>query len=118
MEQNNPNQGTLLDPQVIIIGQVITERKRQDMQWGGPEHDDTHSLFDWDDYIEHQLNKILFIEHNQTEDVNLPEYEKRRNTIARDALIKVAALAVAAVESIDRKAAKTAQSNESQTKGE
>jgi hypothetical protein len=86
---------TKLDPQVIIIGQVITERKRQDMQWGGPEHDDTHSLFDWDDYIEHQLNKILFLEEGSVD----------REKVARDALIKVAALAVAAVESIDRRAA-------------
>jgi hypothetical protein len=74
-----------MDPQVKIIAQVITERKHQDMQWGGPAHDDQHPIEHWMGYLLHQLDRI----RHQHKD--------------RDALIKIAALAVAAVESLDRK---------------
>lgn len=31
--------------------QVVLERQQQDLQWGGPEHDDGHSDRDWADFI-------------------------------------------------------------------
>lgn len=29
---------------------VLAERRRQDREWGGHEHDVTHDTFDWNDY--------------------------------------------------------------------
>ena len=77
----------MTDPQVKVIAQVIQERKNQDRQWGGPDHDDSHNLGDWMSYFEYQFTSMG--EDN-----------------ARQRLIKIAALAVAAVESIDRKESK------------
>lgn len=70
---------------------VLIERGRQDAQWGGPAHDDTHSVDDWCSHIDHQLSFI----HYPLKDAT-PEEERER-------FIKIAALAVAAVESLDRK---------------
>lgn len=67
---------------------VLLERHRQDEQWGGPAHDDTHDEDEWAGYIEYQVRKI-----NRSEG---PE---------REAFVKIAALAVAAIQSIDRLAA-------------
>lgn len=64
---------------------VIIERRKQDSQWGGPSHDDQHPIEHWMGYLLHQLDRI----RHQHKD--------------RDALIKIAALAIAAVESLDRK---------------
>jgi hypothetical protein len=82
-----------LSPDVVVISQVITERKRQDMQWGGPEHDDTHETSDWIDYMAHQVERTT--PHTGT-------VEQAKSD--REMFIKIAALAVAAVESLDRKA--------------
>lgn len=67
---------------------VMAERQRQDAQWGGPKHDDTHTLRDWFFFINHQIAHYL-----------------HRRQGARMTLIKIAALCFAAVESIDRKEA-------------
>lgn len=64
-----------------VILDVVEERVRQDIQWGGPAHDDMHLEFEWMDLI-----------HGQT----------GRLGNARERLIKIAALAVAAVEAYDR----------------
>lgn len=58
---------------------VSDERDLQDEQWGGPPHDDTRTDENWADYIEKQL--ILF-----------------RKEQSQDRLVKIAALAVAAIE--------------------
>lgn len=63
---------------------IRAERARQDLQWGGPAHDDGHAVEDWCSYIGRQL---YFVE------VRPP---------VRDRLVKIAALAVAAIESLDR----------------
>ncbi len=70
------------------ILQILDERLMQDTQWGGPEHDDQHTYFDWRTFIYKQLTNGS---------MTMNEAEQRR------CLIKVAALAVAAVESMDRK---------------
>jgi len=69
-----------------IITDVLAERTRQDEQWGGPAHDDEHCPWEWREYIEYQLQK-----------------SRKQPTQFRECLIKIAALAIAAVESIDRK---------------
>lgn len=68
-----------------VYAEIRAERERQDAQWGGPPHDDKHSLFDWREYRIKFENRAVF------------DRERRR-----DALVKIAALAVAEIESLDR----------------
>jgi len=76
-----------IDQQTSVFLEVIQERKRQDRQWGGPAHDDTHDVLAWGSYICYQEAKLG------------GQITTRE---ARDRFIKIAALAVAAVESLDR----------------
>lgn len=64
---------------------VSAERARQDKQWGGAEHDDTHDVIDWARFMDYQLNQMVMFPDT-----------------ARERLIKVAALALAAAESLGR----------------
>lgn len=70
-----------------IFKDIEAERRNQDVQWGGPEHDDELALRDWTFHIMKQLGRLA----NAT---NLKGMRAR--------LVKIAALAVAAIESIDR----------------
>lgn len=79
-----------------ITLEVIAERARQDAKWGGPEHDDQHGLADFCGFI-NQRTADLARGFETTEH-------------ARKRMIQIAALAVAAVESIDRKNGFEAQS--------
>ncbi len=67
-----------------IIEEVKQERVRQDEKWGGPEHDDAHNSTDWLDMID---EKAIFHSHRHV----------------RESLIMIAALAIAGIESIDRR---------------
>lgn len=79
-----------------LYEQVELERLRQDKQWGGPEHDDQHELPHWDEYIERQMQKAR--------DVWAKEEDYTANYVGvRKRLVKIMALAAAAVESLDRK---------------
>lgn len=71
-----------------LIGEIALERVRQDEQWGGPDHDDQHTFHDWANYIYYQLRT--------TNGIAPPA------DVQRERFIKVAALAVAAIESLDR----------------
>ena len=68
-----------------ILDEIKAERMEQDKQWGGPSHDDHHTTTDWMRYITYQAQQS----------VNPNEFRER--------MVKVAALAVAAIESYDRK---------------
>lgn len=81
-----------------IFEEIKQERARQDEQWGGAEHDDGHDLHDWSTYILHQLGHRTRA-HSTPKEL-LAHVGKAE---ARERLIKIAALAVAAIESIDRK---------------
>lgn len=72
-----------------IFAEIIAERRRQDKQWGGADHDDNHLPSDFMDFIEKQTYKT---------------YTANGDGDFRGRFIKIAALAVAAVESIDRSA--------------
>lgn len=74
-----------------VITDVLVERASQDRQWGGPEHDDTHAHGDWVSYIQYQMHRMML---DPTISV----------ATIRERYIKIAALAVAAVESMDRRA--------------
>lgn len=72
--------------QASIIAEILAERARQDKQWGGSKHDDEHVAGEWLEFIANQAEKMAYIP-----------------TDARMRFIKIAALAIAAIESIDRR---------------
>jgi hypothetical protein len=79
-----------------IIVDVFAERDRQDAQWGGEEHDDGHTAHDWLRYIGHQAQRAHdeTLSDDRTQLVD-PEHYRQR-------LVKIAALAFAAIASLDR----------------
>lgn len=81
----------MTDLQAEILGEVATERDRQDAKWGGPDHDDQHTAGAWLSFIEGKT----FLAGRALRLYSPDQYRKR--------LIHIAALAVAAVESMDRK---------------
>jgi hypothetical protein len=87
-----------------FIAEMLDERGRQDTQHGGPAHDDGHSRGDWYDFVEYQLGhgfqEELLARCYDRSDPALPaewlaQFESR--------MVKIAALALAAVESDRRK---------------
>ncbi len=70
----------------FIQQQINGERYLQDLEWGGPEHDDEHEPDDWTEYLLDQVYRA----------------ESENNRGYRERLVKIAALAVAAMESFDR----------------
>lgn len=89
--------------QAGVFREVAAERDRQDSKWGGPDHDDEHEPEDW----------LIFIEQRAAragEMIGCPEEEQpeiRSDAEYRRQLVQIAALAIAAVESLDRKKAAT-----------
>ena len=72
----------------IVSEAIQAERDRQDRLWGGPKHDDTHSPQDWCLFIIQQTAKAS-------------DYRATPGEF-RGRMVKVAALAVAAIESSER----------------
>lgn len=72
-----------------VVLEVIAERVRQDAKWGGPAQDDQHDLEEFCNII------------NQRTLAMARGFETKGH--ARKRMIQIAALAVAAVESMDRK---------------
>ena len=72
-----------------IYGEIEKEREHQDHKWGGPDHDDKHGDYDWIAFIVKHLGRAV------------QSMGFHRNY--RDCMLRVAALAVAAVEAHDRK---------------
>lgn len=79
-----------------LYGEIDAERRRQDGQWGGPEHDDQHDSAEWGNFIARQLGKDATIRNRYQP--GTPEFTAER----RERLVKIAALAVAGIEAIDR----------------
>ncbi|MGP0071225.1 MAG: hypothetical protein ACLPWF_04745 [Bryobacteraceae bacterium] len=71
----------------LIFGEISRERQAQDAEWGGAAHDDEHGPMDWCSFVDRQ--RLLAQNAN-----SLREFEIR--------MVKVAALAVAAIESSRR----------------
>lgn len=67
---------------------ILQERERQDLKWGGPKHDDKHGLHDWVAFIIKHLGKAVTWPINRS--------------VFRRQMIRVAALAIAALEWLDR----------------
>lgn len=77
-----------------VLAEVATERVRQDEKWGGYEFDDEHPLDYWGDILGHRAGQVAIM-HYTTDGDRLE---------ARRLLLEIAAIAVAAVETIDRQA--------------
>lgn len=76
-----------------VIPDICEERALQDEQWGGPKTDDTRNSAQWVEYIDHQLEYITASVQGQRQ-LNPGEFRER--------MVKVAALAIAAIQSYDR----------------
>lgn len=72
----------------MLLGEVRYERHRQDLKWGGPDHDDRHTTAEFVEFIEGYVGRARMLASN-------PGRARRR-------LVQVAALALAACECIDR----------------
>ena len=73
------------EPTVSIYDEIAAERAKQDAQWGGIDHDDTHHAGEWWEYRKKFEERAYYAPPQR-----------------RDALLKIAALAVAQIESLDR----------------
>lgn len=80
-----------------ILTEIIQERDHQDKKWGGPSHDDKHGPYAWVSFITTYLGQSVsdMVNDRGSYEVNL--------RIFRYHMLKVAALAVAAIEMVDRK---------------
>lgn len=91
-----------------IFDDIAVERARQDARWGGPGHDDEHDLLDWRRFIsEHMTTAFVASERATIAKIPNPLPSEAAAAAARmecrRELVQAAALAVAALESFDRK---------------
>ena len=80
-----------------VLAEIERERAAQDQQWGGTEHDDSHRPELWDGLIWKFLRRAAEADR-RGQWFGSPEWHAER----RRRLVQVAALAVAAIESMDR----------------
>lgn len=67
---------------------VALERVRQDEIWGGDRHDSDHGRPDWADFIEERTKKL--------------RSGHTKSKRARELFVHIAALAIAAIETMDK----------------
>lgn len=89
-----------MKPQTTIFGEIKRKRVAQDLEWGGPEVDDRNTPKDWSGHIIHQLGKVATGTLDQGETYF-------QDPDCRERFVNVAALAVAALQSLTRKAGGT-----------
>lgn len=87
-----------------IFTAIEEERAAQDRKWGGPKHDDAHSLMDWIVYLREHVEKSVGPPEpgfeaspphlQESEDFDVPDL-----ALFNKQMVRVAALAVAALES-------------------
>ena len=75
-----------------IYEEIRKERCRQDEEWGGSNHDDSHKMFDWIAYLTKHTGKAVLWDGHY----------KDRIIRFRNQMIRIAALAIAAIEWVDR----------------
>ena len=73
-----------------IFKEIAEERGYQDFKWGGPSHDDQHDEDDWIGFIEEHARKAA-----PGMDLDPQLFRKQ--------MVRVAALALAAIEWVDRR---------------
>lgn len=74
-----------------VLEAIQDERSKQDLEWGGADHDDLHTTADWFQYIDKQrmLGHVAALNGQEP--------------LCTQRLVKVAALAIAALESLHRR---------------
>jgi hypothetical protein len=75
---------------MTVYEEIQAERTAQDKKWGGPSHDDTRTMYDWIDLIHRNARYACGLDRPGLD------------LIFREQMIKVAALAVSAIEWVDR----------------
>ena len=88
----------------LAYNDICAERIRQDVQWGGPAHDDAHLPSDWFIFIGRQLDILI----REDADGEKPISEL---AVCCARLVKIGALAVAGIQAIDRAAGSSENSN-------
>lgn len=74
---------------VMYCEEISYERKKQDRKWGGADHDDEHGVKDWATFIDERCYEL---QNDETPPKRI-----------RQLFIEIAALAVAGVQSYDRR---------------
>lgn len=92
MKQRRTQSGSPV--QRVIFGQVVAERVTQDEQWGGEEHDDTHTRREWIGFVSDHADRAKKAVGRGQRTIDLDEY--------RQQLVEIAALCFAAIEAHDR----------------
>lgn len=83
-----------------VYDEIQRERERQDMQWGGADHDDLHRIRDWSSMVGKQMTRF-----NEAA-VIVPTTDftwEQRALLLREKMLKTAAIAVACIDAIDRR---------------
>ena len=85
---------TLSDPLTLasVLSEVTRVRDAQDRQWGGPAHDDNNAGWDWLIYITRHMGRAVTYGPRSTHKIE----------VLRTELVKIAAIAVAGIQSLDR----------------
>lgn len=87
-----------------VLAEVSAERGRQDELWGGPAHDDAHGANDWIAILARHVGLAAFDggPHGvcRADGVPVAHHEPER---FRRQMVRVAAVALAAVEAHDRR---------------
>ena|SRR5882724_12439815 len=71
-----------------IFEEIRAEREVQDAKWGGPTHDDKHTQLEWWTFIKHHSRRSI---------------RGKKTDSYRKQMIRVAALAIAAIQAFDRR---------------
>jgi hypothetical protein len=99
-EANSKQQTVIGSPRLELYRELESERAAQDEKWGGAQHDDSHSTLDWAGVIDTQLLRgTVPVPNRRLADVN-----QEQRCIFRKNMIRVAAVALAAIEACDRAA--------------
>ncbi len=77
----------------MIVLEILSERYRQDEKWGGPGHDDQHGPHNWIAYIVRHAGRAVMWPWDRS--------------LFRKQMVKVGALAIAAIEWAGRLPAST-----------
>src|SRR6267142_6018008 len=95
-----------------IQEEIKTERLRQDAEWGGSTHDDVHEPEKWCGFLRHQLRLADRAACSLAIDEVTGGEEQALIDGYRERLIKIAVVAIAATESLDRMMEKRAGPSE------
>ena len=95
-----------------IYEEIKAERVRKDEEWGGAAHDDVHEPEKWCGFLRHQIRLADRAACSLATDEITGVEEQALIDGYRERLIKIAAVAIAATESLDRIMEKRARSSD------